>query len=388
MKVRIPRSLSAVAFALVLSSTSPMSLVQTEPTRPHSQADLESQALQSLNDGYALLIDPTLDVSRLKLVGTVNESDRATVGVAARVAEIARFRSALAVYGTRIKAANVSLLDPKVEPTGDQLILRATESLRLVYEVGDRGPRPEDVAAQSLPREFVFEFSDGAWTLVFDRPLWPNSGATPPNAPKVTQPILAHTRRDDIDVGFGAKVLAKPLFASGTYRWLDAVYYAHTWANAGPSEGHGYNTAYDAYPVDCANFMSQALRAGGWTDIDGSQSDPSVWWYDDVYDQNSNTWSAADWLINFIYVSGRGYPLSAFTDLLLGDIMFADWAYNGTPGVAEHSMMLTAKTSNDFNDIKFTYHTTDRYDYPLSFIMASSPNSLYWGSRIQYTSNP
>ena len=69
--------------------------------------------------------------------------------------------------------------------------------------------------------------------------------------------------------------------------------------------------------------------------------------------------------------------------------MWANWAYNGTPGVPEHSMMLTYKTSNDYGDIRFTYHTTDRYDYPLSMILASNPtpSNLYWASRIVYTSN-
>jgi putative amidase-like protein len=258
--------------------------------------------------------------------------------VAGRIAEISRFRAAAAGYGTRVTGANVTLVDAKVEIRGNQLVLRAIEDTVLSFEVDDRGPRPEDVTRQRVPHEFIFDPISGGWVLVFDRPAWPqsNGGGTP--GPKLAQPLLADKRSNDSPGGM--KVSAKPVGAWGTYQWLDAVYYAHTYA-------FSYNSAYIAYVQDCTNFMSQALRAGAWTLTSMSSStDPNLWWYDDTYDQNSQTWSAADWLINFVYSSGRGYSLSAFTDLVLGDLMFADWAYNGTPGVPEHAMMLTYKTSN------------------------------------------
>ena len=390
MNVRIPRSVTAAIFAFVLSSTPTLPYLHVEPSRPYSQADLESQALQSVRDGYALLVDPALDPTRLKLVGTVNEGDRATVGIAGRIAEIARFRAGNAFYGLRYTAAEVNLAGGKVEVNGDRLTLRADELTRLTFEVGARGPRPDDVTGQRIPHEFVFEYTNGAWILVFDRPLWPDSGGPRPDAPPAGQPILTHARLDDIDIGAGAKkVLAKPVSAYGTYNWAAAVDYAHWWANDGPRAGYGYNPAYISYPNDCTNFMSQALTAGGWTPIGGWYLDPNVWWYDGSNQTNSNTWSAADWLLPFINNSGRGYPLGSFTDLQLGDLMFADWAYNGTPGYPEHAMMLTYKTSNSYADIRFSYHSNDRYDWPLASILTTNPtpSNLYWGSRIQYTSN-
>jgi hypothetical protein len=378
--VRVPNAkpLAAFVFAFVMSSASGIPLSQSG--HAYAQADLERQALASLNDAYTLLVDPTVDVAHLKLVPTVNESDRATVGVAGRIAEISRFRATAAAYGTRVTGAKVTLLDPKVESRAHQLVLRAAEFTVLSFEVGTRGPRPEDVTSQRVPHEFLFDLVGTTWTLVFDRPAWPESDGKSPG-PKVEQPLLSHRRPDGTPGAM--KMSARPVAAWGTYRWSDAVSYAHAYA-------YSYNGAYRSYSVDCANFMSQSLRAGGWTfTAMGSDTDPSLWWYDDIYAQNSNSWSAADWLINFVYTSGRGYSLSAFTDLVLGDLMFADWSYNGTPGVPEHSMMLTYKTSNDYGDIRFTYHTSDRYDYPLSLILASNPtpSNLYWGSRIAYTSN-
>lgn len=68
--------------------------------------------------------------------------------------------------------------------------------------------------------------------------------------------------------------------------------------------------------------------------------------------------------------------------------MWADWNYALDPDI-DHSMILTQKSSNDYADIKFTYHDTDRLNYSLASILASSPTSsnLYYGMRIQYT-NP
>lgn len=47
------------------------------------------------------------------------------------------------------------------------------------------------------------------------------------------------------------------------------------------------------------------------------------------------------------------------------------------------------KTSNNYADIRFSYHTTDRYDYSLASILATNPtpSNQYWGHHVQYTSN-
>lgn len=149
-----------------------------------------------------------------------------------------------------------------------------------------------------------------------------------------------------------------------------------------------YDHAYKIFSDnDCTNFTSQNLAAGGWTAKGGFYLDPNVWWYDASNATNSNTWSVADWLLPFINNSGRGYALAAFTDLQLGDLMFADWAYNGLSGRPEHSMIVTTKLSNNYADIRFTYHSINRLNKPLSDILAEQPGSQYWGSHIQFTSN-
>lgn len=135
-----------------------------------SQPDLERQALASLVDGYTLAIDPAADPAKLSLVPRVNQNDRATVDVAGRIAEAARFRSALASYETRRTGATVTIDRPTVERRGFPLILHAIEDTTVSFEVNGRGPRADDVFRQRIPDEFVFEAIGGAWILVLDRP--------------------------------------------------------------------------------------------------------------------------------------------------------------------------------------------------------------------------
>ena len=158
---------AALAFAFVAYATGLPSFI-VGPA--YAQPDLERQALASLIDGYTLAIDPAADPAELSLVPRVNQDDRATIDVAGRIAEAARFRSALASYGTRRNGATVTLVGPTVERRGAQLILRTIEDATISYEVNGRWPRPEDAFKQRIPHEFVFEVIGARWTLVLDRP--------------------------------------------------------------------------------------------------------------------------------------------------------------------------------------------------------------------------
>ena len=171
--VRTPAALAlaaipaALALAFVAQTTGLSSCIVGPE---YSQPDLERQALVSLADGHTLAIDPAADPAELSLVPRVNQDDRATIDVAGRIAEAARFRSALASYGTRRTGATVTLVGPTVERRGAQLILRTIEDATISYEVNGRWPRPEDAFKQRIPHEFVFEVIGARWTLVLDRP--------------------------------------------------------------------------------------------------------------------------------------------------------------------------------------------------------------------------
>lgn len=349
--------------------------------------DLEADALQSLRDSYALLIDGSIDPARLKLVGNIRENGQ-TQTVGERSAAIGQRRSGNLRYGLVFTSADVSLRDVAVERRGQQVLLHATEVVWLSFQVNHRGARPEDRMAEAFPHEFVFEYLNGRWTLTLDRVLWPAPPAPKdPNAPPIDFPTLSDLRSSLPSREGSAPRLLSPVAASGSYNVSGAVNHAVTYWGPTTNEYDHYYKFFADPANDCTNFASQNLAAGGWTAKGGWYLDPNVWWYDASNATNSNTWSVADWLLPFINNSGRGYSVAAFTDLQLGDVMFADWAYNGLTGRPEHSLIVTTKLSNDYADIRFTYHSVNRLNKPLSDILAENPGSQYWGTHIQFTSN-
>ena len=90
------------------------------------------------------------------------------------------------------------------------------------------------------------------------------------------------------------------------YEWWKAVDYANRWVGdlndvMSPS---GYNPAYYHFNKlvnghwegnDCQNFVSQALRVGGWTKDYGIFTSDAAWWYrgGGRFD-HTRTWSAVE----------------------------------------------------------------------------------------------
>ncbi len=380
---RSARVFLAFVFLVATVAASPVATVPVGAATEsvYSQPALEAAALQSLRDGYALLVDP--GASSRALVSTVSEHGTALTGDDRRQ-EIERFRVGNLQYGLRFIRMDVSLLDANVERRGETLVLIATEDLVMYYVVRDRPHGPNDWQGQRLRHEFVFEREGDGWRLSHDNALWGPQGrdtkGSDPN-PLDRPGRLADAGATRLTAPGGPKQMRAPMPASGTYNASAAASYAQTYAEA-------YNTAYvDISGNDCTNFTSQALRAGGWVDAGGLYFDSYAWWYNASH-QYTWTWSAAANQRQHVAYSGRGYSLSAFTDLIVGDLMWADWNYPSDPDI-DHSMIVTQKFSNDYGDIKFSYHDTDRLNWSLASILASNPTSsnLYYGMRIQYT-NP
>lgn len=149
-----------------------------------------------------------------------------------------------------------------------------------------------------------------------------------------------------------------------TYYRNDASLYAYVYA-LNP------NSLFIYYPTaDCTNFVSQAVWYGGWT---MTYSYPT-WWYDFGDDDHSYSWGGAHNWWFFTYLSSRGGLLSNRCDLLIGDVVQADWDPDGT---IDHSMMVTYK---DGCDIRVSYHTNNTRNRSLADIIDDNPdaNFYYW----------
>lgn len=135
-----------------------------------------------------------------------------------------------------------------------------------------------------------------------------------------------------------------------------------------------YNYDYPSYPKDCANFISQALRAGGWRFVgDGSylqMKDSNYWnFFTDVYPVPSYipySWRVAHSQYEFaVGSSHRGLPLTTQTkagaianqtQLFPGDLVYYS-ADTGDVKTMDHVVIVTNRGDGI---VKISSHNEDR----------------------------
>lgn len=127
-----------------------------------------------------------------------------------------------------------------------------------------------------------------------------------------------------------------------------------------------YNPAYrrwDGAGGDCTNFVSQALKHGGWQTIDGFKYSAWYWWYG--ANDESLTWVSVPWQYNFIASRRRGHQVSNVYSLQAGDVLAIDWYSDGR---LDHFAVITGK--DHYGEFYLSYHSNDRLDIPLSTVYA------------------
>lgn len=120
------------------------------------------------------------------------------------------------------------------------------------------------------------------------------------------------------------------------YDRLAAVKYAEHWWNS-------YNPAYQKFNVDCTNYISQCLRAGG-APMRGMPDRGKGWWY------QANNWSFS-WAVAHSlrwYLSGsteglQGKEVDVASDLYPGDVICYDFQGDGR---WDHNTIVVAKDAN------------------------------------------
>jgi hypothetical protein len=153
-----------------------------------------------------------------------------------------------------------------------------------------------------------------------------------------------------------------------TYTAANAVRYAETWWS-------GYNPNYPKYDADCTNFVSQALLAGGFPQMysGGSSTHYDTWWVSGT-SSNSNSWSVAPILMNFLWVHNPGGIYTAFwtpgvgsgkaSGTKPGGLIFYDWGWlGGNEGVSHASIVVATGTDpgSGWTGDLVDSHTSPRY---------------------------
>ena len=160
--------------------------------------------------------------------------------------------------------------------------------------------------------------------------------------------------------------------------------YAHQWTH---DDRQYPNNTYTnpSYPYivisgqreDCTNFTSQALRAGGWPEVNvlNNGNDDHQWFHSGFFGKPSHTWANAQ---DFsIFIPSRATQVGSVDQLQLGDIMQLDQNGNGQ---WDHSVIVTRK---DRTGIYFTYHSTNTVDISYQALQARV-RSANPGKRSQY----
>ncbi|MDY0407773.1 amidase domain-containing protein [Virgibacillus soli] len=138
-----------------------------------------------------------------------------------------------------------------------------------------------------------------------------------------------------------------------TYNRQQAVQYAEHWWNS-------YNPTYRVFDVDCTNFISQCLHAGG-APMWGTPNRSKGWWY------QGNNWSYS-WAVAHSmrwYLSGatqgvKGVEMESPEELLPGDVICYDFQGDGR---WDHTTIVVAK---------------DAYGMPLVNAHTDNSRHRYW----------
>ncbi|MUK88805.1 hypothetical protein GMD78_10410 [Ornithinibacillus sp. L9] len=121
-----------------------------------------------------------------------------------------------------------------------------------------------------------------------------------------------------------------------SYDRMAAVQYAERWWNS-------YNPEYRKFDVDCTNYVSQCLRAGG-APMRGAPNRNQGWWY-----QNNNwsySWSVAHslrWYLSGSTQGLKGTEVASASELSPGDIICYDFEGDGR---WDHNTIVVSKDNH------------------------------------------
>ena len=336
-----------------------------------------------------VLIEPIKDVSPLMIgssqgIGrfdgntvTVRESDKVFLDEETTLNELDARRDVLSQWDEEYDSyeKELTLLDATISE--DSAILVVEEFSKLYYKK-IHGDEPE-YTAWVVEREFIFAKDSQGWTLLsqqlinelYPAPINEATGVTKNEMiVALTQNSLISAEDDAVTRALDAQTESIDTIAMsrGAFNGKTAAAYAvHYYQN--------YNPAYRSYAGsgnggDCTNFVSQAMRAGGWTDVPGLYTNAQSWWYNSL--NQTYSWVNVHYFHDFALIySKRTTSILNPRNLNVGDVLQIDFTNNNSK---DHTMIVTLKSSTE---IYLTYHTVDTLDRSYGSLCASYPSASF-----------
>ncbi|MFJ8647078.1 amidase domain-containing protein [Streptomyces sp. NPDC093546] len=330
-----------------------------------ADAVLTQRTAALLDSGKARRSTPTTDKRAGLSAGWVRSEKEAVSSLRSR-------KGRLAALGEVYTSASTDVRVDKARVKGDRATVRVTETTTLTYKK-IRGDEPTTTGFEAH-HELNFAFTrGGTWELTGMR-------STDEGPVAVNEPFTARAAVDAAEEGVPTATPAatrrpsrqtqKPPGTAGYDYAAMAAYAEKYWSN--------YNPAYPAYDSaggDCTNFVSQALKAGGWKHDPGLYSDYRNWWYDPTLGASLSFVGANEWSW-FALHSKRTTNLGNVYDMGIGDVLQVDFDRDGSK---DHTMMTTYRSR--YGTPYLTYHSTNTYRKSVASLVASYPDALYYAYR-------
>ncbi|MFI9061908.1 amidase domain-containing protein [Streptomyces sp. NPDC053429] len=290
----------------------------------------------------------------------------------AAIASLRSRKTRLAELGEAYTGADTRVAVDRATVTGGKATVQVTEQTTLTYKKV-RGDEPATTDFRTRYELTLSSKKGGAWELTSIKSQ--ENGPVAVNEPVAAAANVVKDDGNQYPDGTPASTKypapAKPKAKTGgTYDYAAMASYAEKyWSN--------YNPSYRKFTGaggDCTNFISQALKAGGWKAVPGSTSDYRNWWYDGT--RQSDSWVGANEWAWFTLSNQRAANLANVYQTDVGDIVQVDFNRDGSK---DHSMMVTYRSSAGMPYL--TYHSTNTYRKSLASIIASYPNAVYYAYR-------
>jgi hypothetical protein len=190
-----------------------------------------------------------------------------------------------------------------------------------------------------------------------------------PEVATIPRPLEKHSDMHGLNRYHGASV-----YRNSRYDRKAAVRYAHKWWNSN-------NPNFRSFSVDCTNYVSQVLYAGG-IPMNYTGKINTGWWYSGnggKDDKWSYSWAVAHSL-RWYLASGKGIKVErvkSARELLPGDIICYDWDGDG---VWHHNTVVVGYNGDGQPLVNaHTNNSQNRYwDYQDSLAWTEKTQYLFW----------
>lgn len=219
-----------------------------------------------------------------------------------------------------------------IQETPQQVVVDIQLHSSLFYTKGGMTHREDTIQRQRL----TFIRDGEEWVIVSVEQL------TVERHPILQQVVPSNSTEDMYGGGTGPYLNAHVLGGGAgrrptKYRREEAVAYADQWWDT-------ENPEFTAFAVNCTNYISQCLFAGG-APIHYTGNRATGWWYKGYLNGKewwSYSWAVSNSLEQMLRTSTWGLRAEVVTrpeQLMLGDVIVYDWDGNGN---YEHSTIVTA----------------------------------------------